>query len=59
MDGSSASYKYIKRNHDAKISSLLKITQEVIVANLSEHLNRWGGTKSWQIVDKLELGGEE
>jgi hypothetical protein len=36
-----------------------KITQELIVANLSQHLNRWGGAKSWQIVDKLELGGEE
>jgi hypothetical protein len=29
MDGSSASYKYIKRNHDAKISPLLKLVKSL------------------------------
>jgi hypothetical protein len=39
MDGSSAIYKYIKRNHDAKISPGLQLVQG-LVANLLEHLNR-------------------
>jgi hypothetical protein len=58
MDGSSAIYKYIKCNHDAKIYLGLKLVHG-LVANLLEHLNRRGGAKSWQIVDELELGGEE
>jgi hypothetical protein len=45
MDGSSAIYKYIKRNRDAKISPGQKLLKS-LVANLLEHLNRWGGTKS-------------
>jgi hypothetical protein len=38
-------YKYIKRNHNAKISLGLKLVHS-LVANLLEHLNRWGGAKS-------------
>jgi hypothetical protein len=58
MDDSSTIYKYIKRNRDAKISPDLKLLKG-LVANLLEHLNRRGGAKSWQIVDELELDGEE